>query len=66
MCTWFSIILVVGFSFFRNVLDLLVFGRGRSRSLYAAEGEVDLALLGLGHESDGSWAGELLAAWDSS
>ena len=33
---------------------------------YAAEGEVDLALLGLGHESDGSWAGELLAAWDSS
>ena len=57
--------MVVGFSFLRSVLDLLVFGRGRSGSLYAAEGELDLALLGLGHESDGSCAGELLAAWDS-
>ena len=57
--------MVVGFYFLQSVLDLLVFGRGRSGSLYAAEGELDLALLGLGHKSDGSCAGELLAAWDS-
>ena len=52
--------------------DFLFFGMCSTSSSserpeqYASEGEVDLVLLGLGHESDGSWAGELLAAWDSS